>query len=47
MEPEAPAQTERLQLAAERLAHYPSEDRLLPTTLGNTLRAAEDEAGAR
>jgi len=46
-EPETPAQMERLQRAAERLAHYPSEERLLPTKLGNTLRAAEDEAGAR
>jgi hypothetical protein len=47
MEPETPAQMERLQQAAERLAQYPSEERLLPTKLGNTLRAAEDEAGAR
>jgi hypothetical protein len=44
---ETPAQMERLQQAAEQLAHYPSEERLLPTKLGNTLRAAEDEAGAR
>jgi hypothetical protein len=47
MEPETPAEMERLQEAAERLGHYPGEDRLLPTKLGNTLRAAEDEAGAR
>jgi hypothetical protein len=33
--------------ALERLAAYPAEDRLLPTRLGNTLRAAEDEAGQR
>jgi hypothetical protein len=29
------------------LSRYPDEQRLLPTRLGNTLRAAEDEAGMR
>jgi hypothetical protein len=29
------------------LSYYPDEGRLLPTRLGNTLRAAEDEAGMR
>jgi hypothetical protein len=38
---------QRLLIALERLAAYPAEDRLLPTRLGNTLRAAEDEAGQR
>jgi hypothetical protein len=33
--------------AAEGLRQYPDQTRLLPTMLGNTLRAAEDEAGAR
>jgi hypothetical protein len=33
--------------AAEELRQYPDRTRLLPTMLGNTLRAAEDEAGAR
>jgi hypothetical protein len=38
---------ERQQWAEDRLYQYPDEDRLLPTRLGNTLRAAEDEAGMR
>jgi hypothetical protein len=33
--------------ALDRLDAYPSEDRLLPTRLGNALRAGEDEAGPR
>jgi hypothetical protein len=33
--------------ATEGLRQYPDHTRLLPTMLGNTLRAAEDEAGAR
>jgi len=43
------AQRERLrQVAAERLATYPLDDRdLLPTRLGNVLRAAETRAGQR
>jgi hypothetical protein len=46
-EPVSPGEEERMQRAAERLFHYPDERRLLPTRLGNTLRAAEDEAGMR
>jgi hypothetical protein len=38
---------QRQELAKERLATYPAEGRLLPTRLGNVLRAAEDEAGQR
>jgi hypothetical protein len=34
-------------LAASRLRAYPAEERLLPTKLGNVLRAAEDAAGQR
>jgi hypothetical protein len=34
-------------LAASRLDAYPAPDSLLPTTLGNVLRAAEDNAGRR
>jgi hypothetical protein len=34
-------------LAREQFATYPAEGRLLPTRLGNVLRAAEDEAGQR
>ena len=30
-----------------RIQYYPSEDRLLPTALGNALRAGEDTAGER
>jgi hypothetical protein len=38
---------QRQALARERFATYPSAERLLPTRLGNVLRAAEDEAGQR
>jgi hypothetical protein len=38
---------EGLPRAQERLSQFPDERRLLPTRLGNTLRAAEDEAGMR
>jgi hypothetical protein len=38
-----PAELRRLDAATERLALYPDEFRILPTTLGNTLRAAEDQ----
>jgi hypothetical protein len=39
-----PASTRyRLDALDARLAHYPEPSRLLPTRLGNTLRAAEDE----
>jgi hypothetical protein len=37
----------RQERALRRLASYPAAERLLPTRLGNTLRAAEDEAGQR
>jgi hypothetical protein len=33
--------------AAAQLRHLPARDRLMPTRLGNVLRAAEDEAGIR
>jgi hypothetical protein len=46
-EPETPEEELRQHWAEERLVHYPAEDRVLPTRLGNTLRAAEDEAGQR
>ena len=46
-DPQTPQEEERQQWAEDRLDQYPDEDRLLPTRLGNTLRAAEDEAGAR
>jgi cell division protein FtsB len=46
-DPQTPQEQERQQWAKEMLDQYPDEDRLLPTRLGNTLRAAEDEAGAR
>jgi hypothetical protein len=38
---------QREQAATERLDQYPHRDRLLPTRLGNILRAAEDRAGNR
>jgi hypothetical protein len=38
---------QRRELAREQLATYPAEARLLPTRLGNVLRAAEDGAGQR
>jgi hypothetical protein len=37
----------RQALAREQFSTYPSAERLLPTRLGNVLRAAEDEAGQR
>jgi hypothetical protein len=37
----------RRTLAREQFSTYPSAERLLPTRLGNVLRAAEDEAGQR
>jgi hypothetical protein len=46
-EPRTPEEERRQQWAEDRLSQYPAEDRLLPTRLGNTLRAAEDEAGQR
>ena len=42
-----PVTRERAGWAVEQLRRYPQEDRLLPTRLGNALRAAEDLAGAR
>jgi hypothetical protein len=45
--PRTPEEERRKQWAEDRLVHYPEEGRLLPTRLGNTLRAAEDEAGKR
>jgi hypothetical protein len=45
--PETPEEERRKLWAEDRVHHYPAEDRLLPTRLGNTLRAAEDEAGNR
>lgn len=38
-----PAELRQLDAASERLARYPDEFRILPTLLGNTLRAAEDQ----
>jgi hypothetical protein len=46
-DPQTPREQDRQQWAEDRLDQYPDEDRLLPTRLGNTLRAAEDEAGMR
>jgi hypothetical protein len=37
----------RQEAASERLGEFPEEDRILPTRLGNILRAAEDRAGSR
>jgi hypothetical protein len=37
----------RVRTAKTQLSMYPEEDRLLPTRLGNVLRAAEDQAGQR
>jgi hypothetical protein len=44
---ETPEERRRKQWAEDQYNHYPEADRLLPTRLGNTLRAAEDEAGKR
>jgi hypothetical protein len=38
---------QRKALATARLLTYPAEARLLPTRLGNVMRAAEDDAGQR
>jgi hypothetical protein len=38
---------QRLDALRRQVAEYPTEDRLLPTRLGNTLRRAEDVAGDR
>jgi len=46
-DPQTRQELERQQWAADIFDQYPDEDRLLPTRLGNTLRAAEDEAGRR
>jgi hypothetical protein len=46
-EPRTPDERRHWQQAARRLEFYPDEDRLLPTRLGNVLRAAEDHAGQR
>jgi hypothetical protein len=46
-EPQTPEEECRQLWAEDRLLHFPAEDRVLPTRLGNTLRAAEDEAGQR
>jgi hypothetical protein len=40
-------QVRAARLAASRLDAYPAPDSLLPTTLGNVLRGAEDKAGRR
>jgi hypothetical protein len=45
--PQTPEQGRLRQQAGVQLRRYPAEDRLLPTRLGNTLRAAEDQAGPR
>jgi hypothetical protein len=37
----------RQEAASERLGEFPDYDRILPTRLGNILRAAEDRAGSR
>jgi hypothetical protein len=47
LDPRTPEEAQRRQWAEEQLNQYPAEDRLLPSRLGNTLRAAEDEAGKR
>lgn len=41
------AKEERGAWSADQLRRYPEEHRLLPTLLGNALRAAEDRAGGR
>jgi hypothetical protein len=46
-DPPTAEEARRQQWAEDRLSQYPAEDRLLATRLGNTLRAAEDEAGQR
>jgi hypothetical protein len=38
---------ERSRSASKRLEQYPAASRLLPTRLGNAMRAAEDRAGSR
>ncbi len=41
-------ETHRNRMATRRLhSRFPAEERILPTALGNTLRAAEDRAGKR
>jgi hypothetical protein len=45
--PENAEQERHQRRASAHLRHYPAEARLLPTRLGNALRAAEDEAGPR
>jgi hypothetical protein len=45
--PRTPEAERRKLWAEDRIQQYPAEDRLLATRLGNTLRAAEDEAGKR
>jgi hypothetical protein len=46
-EPLSPKQLLNRERALALLERYPDEHRLLPTRLGNILRAAEDEAGQR
>ncbi len=42
-----PDQERRAAMAAWRYRHYPPKDKVMPTRLGNVLRAAEDRAGRR
>lgn len=42
-----PSKLAQMAAAADRLRDLPDSDRLLPTTLGNVLRAAEDRGGRR
>jgi hypothetical protein len=46
-DPQTEEEARRWQRAARRLALYPREDRLLPTRLGNVMRASEDEVDER
>ncbi|KGS07666.1 MULTISPECIES: hypothetical protein [Burkholderia] len=47
-QPPTPSRKSEVDSAARRLLkYYPAEDRLLPTSLGNALRAAEDLATSR
>jgi hypothetical protein len=45
--PRTDKEARRWSRASQQLSLYPDEDRLLPTKLGNVLRAAESQAGQR
>jgi hypothetical protein len=46
-EPETDAEREAIMEAAFKVQHYPLEHHIMPTRLGNVLRAGEDSAGER